>query len=183
MPNMTYDTGSNVRVVIENCHGDLRIEGGDRTQVEISGDRSLSGRVTEAPGELTIGGFNGDLRLKVGAQATIVGGRVSGDVIVSQVAAVEFQTVGGDLSARKVGSSKVHAVGGDLEVGLSNGTAQVGRVGGDLEVKHVSQLQLDVVGGDADLKDIDRIVALGRIGGDLELSWTGNLTEALSSVV
>ncbi len=183
MPNMTYDTGSNVRIVIENCHGDLKIEGGDRTQVEVSGDRSLAGRITEVPGELTIGGFNGDLRLRVGAEATIAGGRISGDVVISQVAAVEFQSVGGDLTARRVGSFKVDDVGGDLEVELTNGTAQVGRVGGDVEIKHASQVQLGVAGGDADLKDIDQLVALGRIGGDLDLSWTGNLAEAISGVV
>lgn len=175
MAKMTYDTGANVRVVIESCHGDLQIDGGDRTQVELHGDRTLVGRVREGEGVLTISGYHGDLEIQLGAQATVEVGRVSGDVDVTNVAQAIFRSVGGDITASQIGAFNAGDAGGDVNVSLNNGPAEIGRVGGDLEVDHASSLEVGIVGGDAELSDIQELRSLGRIGGDLEVQWSGTL--------
>src|SRR5687767_14069289 len=125
MPNMTFDTGSAVRIVIDRCHGELKVIGGDRTQVEVFGDRDPSRRISQAEGQLAIEGYNGDLKLKVGSEATIICRRISGDVEISNVAAVEFESVGGDLSVAGTRSLQVDAVGGDLHAELRGGEARI----------------------------------------------------------
>ncbi|MDQ5854327.1 MAG: DUF4097 domain-containing protein [Chloroflexota bacterium] len=175
MTQMTFDIGAAARVVVDRCHGDIQIEGGDRTQVEVNGDRTLENRVREAAGEVTISGYHGKLQLKVGSEATITGRRVSGDVAIQNVANVEFQSVGGDFSATRIGALQVHDVGGDLRVELRGGPVEIGRVGGDLRVDHATTLQFGAVGGDADLQNVEQLTEPGRIGGDLRLQWAGRL--------
>ena len=183
MATMTFDIGSAARIVVERCHGDVHVEGGDRTQVEVRGDRTLAGRVTEADGALVISGYHGDLEIKAGAEAQIAGDRISGDVTIENLAAIELRSVGGDLSARGVEAITVHNVGGDLDADLRGGAAEIGRVGGDLSVKNAAALTVRAVGGDATLSEIERLVAVGHVGGDLSLQWAGTLAGSLSTIV
>ena len=183
MATLTFDIQGAARVVIDRCHGDVQVEGGDRSQVEVSGDRTLAGRVAETDGAITISGYHGDLQIRTGVEAQITGRRVSGDVTLRNVAQVKFEAVGGDLTAREVGAIRLQNVGGDLEATLRGGVAEIGRVGGDVTLRNASVLDLGVVGGDADLAEIERLVSVGHVGGDLRLQWGGALAEAVSTVV
>lgn len=186
MARMSFNVNPEAPVIINGCRGDLRIRGGDRTTVEVSGDRSLEGRVTESGGALTINGYNGDLTLDVGAAATVVASRIAGDVAIENVTSVELQSVGGDLSVKDAAKLRADEVGGDLEVELHHvhdGAAEIGRVGGDLRVEHAATLNVGTVGGDAELIDVEQLVGLGRIGGDLRLEWAGKLAGAVSGAV
>ena len=183
MAQATFEIGAAARIVIDGCHGDLTIKGGERTAVEVSSDRSLGGRVSQSGDELTIRGYNGDLEVQVGREASIVGRRISGDVSIADVASVELQGLAGDLSLAGVSTCRVDEVGGDLDVQVHDGAVEIGRVGGDLRVENAQSLRLGAVGGDAELSGIKQLVELGRIGGDLRLEWAGQLAEALSGAV
>ncbi len=183
MAHMTFNLGSAARIVIDGCHGDLEIKGGDRTTVEVSGDRTLGGRVSDAGGELAIRGYNGDLVLEVGREASITGRRISGNVEIADTGAVELEIINGDLSLAHVGSCRVDEVGGDLDLELREGDADIGRVGGDLRVVNARSLTLGAVGGDAELIGIQQLAGLGRIGGDLELQWDGRLAAPIVGAV
>ncbi len=166
MAQMTFDKGSIRRVIIEGCRGDVRVEGGDHDLVELNGDRSLTGRVTETSGQLTIRQYNGDLRLRVGLETTIVGQRLMGDISVEHVAVLELDRVAGDLTVEDVGAFRVDDVGGDINLELRDGAAHVGRVGGDLRVSRASSLQAVTVGGDVHAELGHGPVQVDRIGGD-----------------
>lgn len=183
MAHMTFNLGSAARIVIDGCHGDLEIRGGDRTTVEVSGDRTLAGRVTDAGGELAIRGYNGDLVVEVGREASIAGRRISGDVEIEDIGAVELESINGDLSLVNVGSCRVDEVGGDLSLELRDGDGQIGRVAGDLRVAHAHSLTVGAVGGDAELSGIGQLAGLGPIGGDLELQWDGLLAGPVTGSV
>jgi len=177
---MTFDVESPARVVLDRCHGDLEVEGGDRPQIEVTGDRTLAGRVAVSGAELTISGYHGDLRLRVSGDATIVGQRISGDVQISDVARVELQSVGGDLEVTSVESVQADEIGGDVGVELKGGEVRIGRVGGDLQVEGAGSVRIGSVGGDAQLAGIQALHELGRVGGDLDLEWVGDLPGAVS---
>ncbi len=183
MPQQTFNTGSNIRIVIHRCHGDLTATGEDRQDVVVRGDRSLTDHVTQNDGELVISGGQGDLHLTVPFGATVVGMRVSGDVELTNLAGAEFESVGGDVTARDLGALTVSNTGGDLEARFRGGPAQIGRVGGDVELHQVTTLVLDTVGGDAELNEVEEIVSLGRIGGDLSLHWAGRLSANTQTMV
>lgn len=177
MANMTFNIGPNGRVVIDGCRGDVRVQGGDRATIEVSGDNTLAGRVSASNGELSIRNYNGDLRILAGPDATISGRRIAGDVSIERAGAVDLESVGGDLSAADVSSIRASEVGGDMRATLRDGSGEIGRVAGDLEVRNASSLQLAAVGGDAELLSIKQLAGLGRIGGDLRLEWSGQLAE------
>lgn len=180
MARMTFDVESPARVVLDRCHGDLEVEGGDRPQIEVTGDRTLAGRVAVSGAELTISGYHGDLRLRVRGDATIVGQRISGDVQISDVARVELQSVGGDLVVSGAEALLADEIGGDLSVELKGGELRLGRVGGDLSVEGAGPVHIGSVGGDASLAGVGVLHELDRVGGDLALEWQGELATAVS---
>ena len=80
MAQQTFNTGSNVQIVIDRCHGDLTVIGEDRQDVLIRADRTLTNNVVLNEGVLVLSGGQGDLHLTVPSGAAIVGQRISGDV-------------------------------------------------------------------------------------------------------
>lgn len=183
MARMTFDVESPARVILDRCHGDLEIAGGEHVQIEVEGDRTLAGRIKASGSELHISGYKGDLRLQVGADAAIIARRISGDVSIADVAHIELQSVGGDLQGSGLGAVAVDEIGGDVTVELDGGNVRIGRVGGDLQVQNAGSTHIGSVGGDAELENVRELQALGRVGGDLRLEWSGALSGAVSGVV
>ena len=200
MAQQVFDVGASARIVVEGCHGDLRVEGGDRTQVEINGDRHLATRVSQSDGEVRIRGHHGDLMLRVGREATIIARRVSGDCQIDQVASLEVKSLAGDLMATNIrtvhagavagdlqvnGATEVHAasVGGDLRADLQGGSVTVDRVGGDLELINAASARVGKVGGDAAINGVAELQGLDTVGGDLHLQWGGRLAEPIATAV
>ena len=183
MAHMTFELGEGGRVVVDGCRGDLEINYGSSATVEVSGDRTLAGRVSQNNNELVIRGYNGDLEISVGPEVMVEGRRIAGDVKVEDVAHAEFHVVGGDLEASGVSTFRVSEIGGDLQADLHDGQAEIGRVGGDLHIENAASLRVGAVGGDAELLDIGELAGLGRIGGDLQLNWSGGLAEPVMASV
>lgn len=175
MAQLTFDKGSVKRLVVESCRGDIEIEGGDQPQIEINGDRNLSGRVVGQEGDLVLRAHSGDLRIKVGTDTNIAAQRVSGDVTITHVGDVELARVAGGLKLEDVRSARVEDTGGDVELNVHDGTADIGRVGGDLEIKSVGALKVGMVGGDLRAESASAAVNVGRVGGDLTIANAASL--------
>lgn len=183
MAHMTFELGAGGRVVVDGCRGDLTISQGSDSSIEVTGDRTLAGRVSQNNNELVIRGYNGDLEISVGPEVMVEGRRIAGDVEVADVANVELHVVGGDLEVTGVSSFRGSEIGGDLQLELRDGQAEIGRVGGDLQVENAASLRVGAVGGDAQLLDIGQLAGLGRVGGNLQLNWSGRLTESVAASV
>jgi hypothetical protein len=178
MAQLHFDRQQIRRLVIEGCRGDVRIEGGDRDQVEISGDRSLSTRVHEASGQITIQQYSGNLSIQIGRDTTVVGQRLKGDISIEDVDVIELDRVAGDLSVENAVRFRANDVGGDLQLEFrdSDGEtelareATIGRVSGDLRAERVSSFRVNTVGGDLRVASSRGMVQIERVGGDCHVT-------------
>ena len=174
MAQMTFDTDSIKRVVIESCRGDIRIGGGEQAQIQVDGDRNLAGRVAQHGGDLVIRAHSGNLRLEVATGTNIVARRVSGDVTITHAGDVELARVAGDLDLTDVRGARVEDAAGDFELDVT-GTAEIGRVGGDLHITRASAFNVGMVGGDLRAEQVEGEASIGRVGGDLEIAGVTSL--------
>ncbi len=124
-----------VTVMIQ-CGSDLRVLSHDEPSVVVWGDEDESVRLSApAANTVQISG-DGDLQVRVPADANVIVTGWGGDVKVYDVAgSVKLENVGGDLELRRVGPVMVGTIGGDLRLRDVKGTLQVDEVGGDAELE------------------------------------------------
>ena len=182
MLKKTLNVSPNVKVVVPNVDGDLRLTGWDREEVSAkSGGDVLD---LSFDGERVTVSCDDDLILTIPRSASVQVDNVDGDVDVRTLAgALTIGAVTGDLSMRETGTFTVSELDGDLSVRSCAGDVNAARVDGDVSLRDVNgSVTLDSVAEDLFARGVTGAIR-AHVEDDivlhLELS-AGNLVDVVS---
>ncbi len=148
MLKKTLTVRPDVKVIVPNVDGDLRLTGWDREEISAkSGGDVLD---LSFDGERVTVSCDDDLILNIPRSASAQVDNVDGDVDVRTLAGeLTFGAVTGDLSLREAGSLTVSALDGDLAIRSCAGSVTATRVDGDVSIRDVAgSVTLDSVAED-----------------------------------
>jgi DUF4097 and DUF4098 domain-containing protein YvlB len=190
MESKVFQLGQNPRLIFRSCAGDVRIQGWEKDEVELSSRKDDSAlTVQEQDGALEISATI-PLTAHVPVESSAVVEKCAGDLRAAALDEVQVNTHRGDLSLYQVNTIKITAVYGDVEVRESqslqvttlNGDLQAGPVGqkvtvvganGDVRLQGATaQLDLREVTGDVSIRDPDGHVDVRDVNGDVKLAGT-----------
>jgi hypothetical protein len=191
MGNATYTLGDAPTLLINNCSGDLHIEGRAGDTVLLRSDSMPSS--SQAAGQLIIEDCEDDLHIQAPPGASLRIERLEGDLFAHQLSALRAGTVSGDadvrsvrdecsvrhvegdLRARDVGALSVDKVEGDADLQGMGDRCEVGRVEGDVRVREAATLSLELVSGDLDVAAVGGC-AVRQVEGDVRAREVAELT-------
>lgn len=148
MLKKTLTVRPDVKVIVPNVSGDLRLTGWDREEVSAKSGGDVLDLVLD--GERVTVSCDDDLILNIPRSASAQVDYVDGDVDVRALAgALTFGSVTGDLSLREAGALTISALDGDLAIRTCAGGVSAGRVDGDVSIRDVKgNVNLDSVAED-----------------------------------
>ncbi|HEX5692715.1 MAG TPA: hypothetical protein VFX76_22035, partial [Roseiflexaceae bacterium] len=168
MPTQTYQIGETARLVIGDCHGDLKIEQWDQRAIEVHSRGEISD-IRETSDALTIESVEEDLRLRLPADADVSIDRVHGDADIRGIETLQISRVDGDCALEQIaGTARLRRIDGDLRA-RTIGMIETGQLEGDLALTDAQTAKFGDVGGDAVLRGVTETLRFGNVGGDLSL--------------
>jgi hypothetical protein len=173
------EVGPAPRISLGRVAGDLIVQQGEPLRVLIESDsRNVFAQFldSEHGSTLTLGDCEGDLRLSLPADATLLVGEVEGDSDLSGIRRVELQKVEGSLQAERIAEALVVGeVQGDLSLRKAAHLQVSGLVHGDVKLEAVETVEIEMLEGDLSLESSSRVL-VGALGGDADLlAVTGEL--------
>lgn len=148
MLKKTLTVRPDVKVIVPNVDGDLRLTGWDREEISAkSGGDVLD---LSFDGERVTVSCDDDLILNIPRSASAQVDNVDGDVDVRTLAgALTIGAVTGDLTLRESGALTVSTLDGDLAIRSCAGSVSANRVDGDVSIRDVNgSVSLDSVAED-----------------------------------
>lgn len=167
----TVETSLSPAVTVEECVGDLSIQGADEPRLIVSlsdGASALSLRREEEAIFLTL---RADTRLICPRDARLTLSNVRGDLRIGQVrASITAGSISGDASVRRIGPITFSQIYGDLFVSGASGAVSIGEVFGDARLREVDgPLSVSAVRGDLHAEGLRGGATAGTVNADLYL--------------
>jgi DUF4097 and DUF4098 domain-containing protein YvlB len=180
MNQTTFAIQSQTAKIKITALGNLRIEGGDRLDVQAGYDQPEDFKVTETGNGLSFD-CQSSLELKVPRQATIVVELAGRDAEATELEGpLKIEHVRGDLELQSTGSASVDRVDGDVDIERVSGDLAINFTGGDVEIEKVSgSVALNKAGGDLEINEVQGSVAVHAVGGDITAKRTGEIALGL----
>jgi len=167
----TIETSLSPTVVVEECVGDLTIQGADEPHLTISLSNGASALVSRQEGEALFLTLRADARLVCPRDACLTLSAVRGDLRIGRVRdPLTVGAVSGDAALRQVGPLDLGEIYGDLFVHGAAGAMRIGEVFGDARLREVDgPLTVGAVRGDLYAAGLRGGATAGTVGADLTL--------------
>jgi hypothetical protein len=164
-----YPAGEQTSVELK-AHGDLKIQGVDGAEIEISANSNTL-KIEHIGDRLDVVCFS-DCTILVPSVGKLEIERVGGGATARGLKCpATFRKIGGDFSGEDIPAITIDKVGGSVSLRQVHGKAVIDRIGGDFEAQSCDELLLRKTGGDIQA-EVAEIQGFMQAGGDIRLKLT-----------
>lgn len=181
MLKKTLAVRPDVKVIVANVDGDLRLTGWDREEISAKAGGDILDLSFD--GEWVTASSDDDLILNIPRSASAQVKNVDGDVEIRMLAgALEIGSVTGDLTLREVGALTISALDGDLAIRSCAGNVTAARLDGDVSIRDVNgSVSLDSVAEDLFIRGVTGSIH-ARVEDDVVLHLEAKTNNAVDVV-
>lgn len=167
----TMETSLSPTLVVEECVGDLTVQGMDEPRLEISLSDGADAFSFRREGEVLFLTLRSDARLICPGEAHLTLSAVRGDLRVGRVRGpLTVGEVSGDATLRQVGPLDLGKISGDISIHQATGPVRIGEVFGDARLREVDDpLTVGAVRGDLYAVGLQGGATAETVGADLAL--------------
>ncbi len=171
MWTQTAETTPSPTIVVEECLGDLSVQGTDEPRLTLSLRNGTDALSLRREGETVFLTLRADARLVCPRAARLTLAAVRGDLRVRDVSGpLTVGVVSGDGTFRQVGPLTLGEISGDLSLNAVSGEVRIREVFGDARIQEVDGLlSVRAVRGDLRAASLRGGAAVEGVGADLRL--------------